>query len=94
MVESAIYLERRDYGLGQDFFDAVTGVNRPYGPSPALRPPALPLLPRQCVLIHVEQVWAENLFTAEGRFSTKRPTPGRMNTAPARASPAPKWRLG
>lgn len=24
--------------------------------------------PRQCALIHVERVWAENLFTAEGRI--------------------------
>lgn len=24
--------------------------------------------PRQCALIHIEQVWAENLFTAEGRI--------------------------
>lgn len=24
--------------------------------------------PRQCALIHVERLWAENLFTAEGRL--------------------------
>ena len=24
--------------------------------------------PRQCALIHVEQVWSENIFTAEGRI--------------------------
>ena len=24
--------------------------------------------PRQCALIHIEQIWAENLFTAEGRI--------------------------
>jgi len=24
--------------------------------------------PRQCALIHIEQVWIENLFTAEGRI--------------------------
>lgn len=24
--------------------------------------------PRQCALIHIEQVWSENLFTAEGRI--------------------------
>jgi len=24
--------------------------------------------PRQCALIHIEQVWAENLYTAEGRI--------------------------
>ena len=23
--------------------------------------------PRQCALIHIEQVWTENVFTAEGR---------------------------
>ncbi|NTV07797.1 MAG: Dna2/Cas4 domain-containing protein, partial [Chlorobium limicola] len=23
--------------------------------------------PRQCALIHIEQVWAENSYTAEGR---------------------------
>jgi len=23
--------------------------------------------PRQCALIHIERIWAENLFTAEGR---------------------------
>ena len=24
--------------------------------------------PRQCALIHIEQVWSENVFTAEGRI--------------------------
>ena len=24
--------------------------------------------PRQCALIHIEQIWNENLFTAEGRL--------------------------
>jgi CRISPR-associated exonuclease Cas4 len=28
--------------------------------------------PRQCALIHVEQVWSENLFTAEGRIMHER----------------------
>ncbi len=28
--------------------------------------------PRQCALIHIEQVWAENLFTAEGRLMHER----------------------
>ncbi len=33
--------------------------------------------PRQCALIHLEQVWAENLFTAEGRvLHEKTHTPG------------------
>ena len=27
---------------------------------------------RQCALIHVEQVWVENLFTAEGRIMHER----------------------
>jgi CRISPR-associated exonuclease Cas4 len=29
--------------------------------------------PRQCALIHVEQTWAENRFTAEGRILHERP---------------------
>lgn len=33
--------------------------------------------PRQCALIHIEQVWVENLFTAEGRIlHEKTHTPG------------------
>ncbi|AME23510.1 CRISPR-associated protein Cas4 [Burkholderia sp. PAMC 26561] len=28
--------------------------------------------PRQCALIHVEQIWSENLFTAEGRVLHER----------------------
>ena len=28
--------------------------------------------PRQCALIHVEQIWTENLFTAEGRVMHER----------------------
>jgi CRISPR-associated exonuclease Cas4 len=28
--------------------------------------------PRQCALIHIEQVWTENLFTAEGRLMHER----------------------
>ena len=28
--------------------------------------------PRQCALIHVEQVWAENRFTAEGKIMHER----------------------
>ncbi|MBW2041781.1 MAG: Dna2/Cas4 domain-containing protein, partial [Deltaproteobacteria bacterium] len=27
---------------------------------------------RQCALIHIEQVWSENLFTAEGRLMHER----------------------
>ena len=27
---------------------------------------------RQCALIHIEQAWAENLFTAEGRVMHER----------------------
>ncbi len=27
---------------------------------------------RQCAMIHVEQIWAENLFTAEGRIMHER----------------------
>jgi len=39
--------------------------------SPSLRS-ALPLLPAQCALIHVEQAWAENTATAEGRVAHER----------------------
>lgn len=28
--------------------------------------------PRQCALIHLEQVWQENLFTAQGRLMHER----------------------
>ncbi len=28
--------------------------------------------PRQCALIHVEQIWTENKFTAEGRIMHER----------------------
>jgi len=28
--------------------------------------------PRQCALIHIEQIWAENLYTAEGRILHER----------------------
>lgn len=33
--------------------------------------------PRQCALIHVERVWAENRFTAEGRILHERADAGR-----------------
>lgn len=33
--------------------------------------------PRQCALIHVERVWAENRFTAEGRLLHERADDGR-----------------
>ena len=33
--------------------------------------------PRQCALIHVERLWAENRFTAEGRALHRRPDAGR-----------------
>jgi hypothetical protein len=32
---------------------------------------------RQCALIHVEQTWVENLYTAEGRITHKRVDSGR-----------------
>ncbi len=32
--------------------------------------------PRQCALIHVERLWAENTFTAEGRLLHERPDSG------------------
>lgn len=36
--------------------------------------------PRQCALIHVERVWAENRFTAEGRLLHERADDGRPET--------------
>jgi len=33
--------------------------------------------PRQCALIHLEQMWAENRYTAEGRVLHERPDSGR-----------------
>ena len=32
--------------------------------------------PRQCALIHLEQIWAENRFTAEGQILHKRADSG------------------
>ena len=32
--------------------------------------------PRQCALIHLEQIWAENKYTAEGRVLHERPDSG------------------
>ena len=32
---------------------------------------------RQCALIHIEQIWVENLFTAEGRIMHERVDSGR-----------------
>jgi CRISPR-associated exonuclease Cas4 len=41
--------------------------------------------PRQCALIHVERLWAENLFTAEGRILHERSEkPGQYLSPPAR----------
>jgi CRISPR-associated exonuclease Cas4 len=34
--------------------------------------------PRQCALIHVEQIWEENLFTAEGRLLHEKADGGRV----------------
>ncbi len=36
--------------------------------------------PRQCALIHVEQQWAENRFTVEGRLLHERTDAGRHKT--------------
>lgn len=38
--------------------------------------------PRQCALIHVERLWADNLFTAEGRVLHERADTGRPETRP------------
>ena len=54
--------------------------------------------PRQCALIHVEKVWSENRFTAEGRLMHARAdsgTPGRRGgVAEDRAVPLRSERLG
>jgi CRISPR-associated exonuclease Cas4 len=54
--------------------------------------------PRQCALIHVEQQWAENLYTAEGRILHDRTnTPGgesRHGVKTVRAMPIRSFRLG
>lgn len=36
--------------------------------------------PRQCALIHIEQVWEENLLTAEGRILHEKTHEGRIET--------------
>lgn len=36
--------------------------------------------PRQCALIHLDQIWAENAFTAEGRLLHERADSGRTET--------------
>jgi CRISPR-associated exonuclease Cas4 len=38
--------------------------------------------PRQCALIHVEQLWAEDVATAEGRLLHERVDAGRAETRP------------
>lgn len=54
--------------------------------------------PRQCALIHVEKVWAENRFTAEGRLLHLRADAGaagrRGGVAQDRAVPLRSDRLG
>src|SRR3954447_2709364 len=53
---------------------------------------------RQCVLIHVERLWVENSFTAEGAVLHKRAHSGRRETRPAgrtaRAVPLRSAELG
>ncbi len=53
---------------------------------------------RQCALIHIEQVWAENLFTAEGRILHERvheaTTESRGNLRVEYAMPLRSLRLG
>ena len=36
--------------------------------------------PRQCALIHIEQIWTENVFTAEGRLMHERAHDGKSET--------------
>lgn len=54
--------------------------------------------PRQCALIHVENVWEENLFTAEGRLLHRRvdsgATDGRERVAQDRSVPIRSEKLG
>ncbi len=54
--------------------------------------------PRQCALIHVEQAWAENRFTAEGRVlheRTDKPGSGaRRGVRTVTAMPIRSFRLG
>jgi CRISPR-associated exonuclease Cas4 len=54
--------------------------------------------PRQCALIHLEQIWAENLYTAEGRILHERPDSGRAQKLESarivRALPIRSERLG
>ena len=53
---------------------------------------------RQCALIHVEQVWVENLYTAEGRLLHEKADAGRTesrgNVRTASALPVRSFRLG
>lgn len=53
---------------------------------------------RQCALIHIEQVWAENLFTAEGRILHERADSGERQSRNAvrieTAVPLRSLRLG
>ncbi|NNM71294.1 CRISPR-associated protein Cas4 [Enterovirga aerilata] len=59
-------------------------------PDPAAEDALIPLsalqhhlfCPRQCALIHVEQIWAEDRATAEGRLLHERPDDGRGETRP------------
>lgn len=54
--------------------------------------------PRQCALIHIERLWAENRFTAEGRIlHDKTDMPGsetRHSVKTVRAMPIRSFRLG
>lgn len=54
--------------------------------------------PRQCALIHLEQVWAENRFTAEGKVLHERAHEGETESRPGvritRTLPIRSTRLG
>ncbi len=43
---------------------------------------------RQCAFIHIEQVWSDNEFTAEGNILHERTHKARMSRAPEFASRA------
>ena len=76
--------------------DAASAENKTIIPISALE--HLSYCPRQCALIHNEQQWAENRFTAEGRILHERVDTGvrerRGDVTTARSVPLRSLRLG
>jgi CRISPR-associated exonuclease Cas4 len=78
----------------------------PLPPDPAAEAALIPLsalqhhlfCPRQCALIHVEGLWAEDIATAEGRLLHEKVDAGRPETRPgirvARGIALRSWALG